>query len=1331
MTEKNHSEIKKQKKSTGLILVGSIALAAALVLLTVFVIVPAIRYNNAEKALNEGRFEDSITGFTELKEYRDAPERVKEATYAYADNRQQAGDTSAAGLFASIPGYRDSDSRSVQAEAERLFDQGEYAAACDLYQQLGTDYQSRADEYSALYSEAERLFDESLFDDSVAAFTALGMYADAKDRIPEVTYAKAETLRVSGDTAGAEVIFVSLGEYRDSANKAVQAKADGMFLENRYAEAYEVYITLDENYQTHADDYQQLYDNAVEKLETGLYDEAISGFMALGGYSDVELRISETKYRKAEALRVNGDTEAAEEIFLSLGNYQDSTNKAMQTKADGLYNAGDYDAAYDIYAALNENYQTNAQGYAGLYQKAEELAAAGSYDEAVAIFESLGAYGDAKDRIPEVTYDKAEALRAGGETVAAEEIFLKLGEYKDSADKAVQTKADGLYNAGDYAGAYDIYATLGEDYQTNTEGYEALYQKAEELAAAGSYDESAAIFGSLGAYCDAKDRIPEVIYDKAEALRASGDTEAAEEIFLGLGEYQDSANKAVQAKADGLFIDECYADAYEVYITLDENYQTHADDYQQLYSNAVEKLETGLYDEAISGFEALGNYSDVELRITETKYRKAEALRASGDTEAAEEIFLSLGEYQDSANKAVQAKADGMYNAGDYAGAYDIYAALGENYQTNAEGYKAKNQQAEELAAAGSYDEAVAIFGSLGAYGDAKDRIPEVTYDKAEALRVSGKTSEAEEIFLGLGEYKDSVNKVIQAKADTLFLEERYAEAYGVYILLDENYQTHSTDYQQLYDSAVQKLEAGLYDEAITGFEALGSYSDVELRITETEYRKAEALRADGDTEAAEEIFLSLGEYQDSADKAAQAKADGLYNAGDYAGANDIYAALGENYQTNAEGYKAKYQQAEELAAAGSYDEAVAVFGSLGAYGDAKDKVSEVTYSKANALAAAGSYDEAVSIFTELGDYADAKEQISATTYAKAEALRKNGKRMEAVDILEGLNDWGEARNTIAEIGHEYLVEGDMDSAYAVCAKVGDLPESRADLQTAADYYIENAAYAKAIDAYNAIIDDGEAAEKREAIQQDIYAEADAAFSARRFDEAESLFAELTDYEDSEKRRKASARKGFLDEKYTVGSAAIFGSYEQDNDTDNGPEPLEWIVLRRDGDKALLMTRYAIDTITYKNSNVFSTWETSTARNWLNGVFMDSAFTGPEKNCLLDTGIHDRRIVLKGVTYPEGHPTNDKVFILSKNEHILYTGKYRKAEPTPYAVANGAWTAPNGCCYYWVRSQTIRDDHYGLYVSAVGNFNWYYARSQTRCIRPAVWVDLDAEGSGF
>ena len=39
----------------------------------------------------------------------------------------------------------------------------------------------------------------------------------------------------------------------------------------------------------------------------------------------------------------------------------------------------------------------------------------------------------------------------------------------------------------------------------------------------------------------------------------------------------------------------------------------------------------------------------------------------------------------------------------------------------------------------------------------------------------------------------------------------------------------------------------------------------------------------------------------------------------------------------------------------------------------------------------------------------------------------------------------------------------------------------------------------------------------------------------------------------------------------------LFGSYEQDGDAANGKEPIEWLVLARDGDKALLLSKYALD----------------------------------------------------------------------------------------------------------------------------------------------------------
>ena len=41
-----------------------------------------------------------------------------------------------------------------------------------------------------------------------------------------------------------------------------------------------------------------------------------------------------------------------------------------------------------------------------------------------------------------------------------------------------------------------------------------------------------------------------------------------------------------------------------------------------------------------------------------------------------------------------------------------------------------------------------------------------------------------------------------------------------------------------------------------------------------------------------------------------------------------------------------------------------------------------------------------------------------------------------------------------------------------------------------------------------------------------------------------------------------------------VGDSFTFGSYEQDNDLNNGTEPIEWQVLAIENNRALLISRY-------------------------------------------------------------------------------------------------------------------------------------------------------------
>ena len=63
----------------------------------------------------------------------------------------------------------------------------------------------------------------------------------------------------------------------------------------------------------------------------------------------------------------------------------------------------------------------------------------------------------------------------------------------------------------------------------------------------------------------------------------------------------------------------------------------------------------------------------------------------------------------------------------------------------------------------------------------------------------------------------------------------------------------------------------------------------------------------------------------------------------------------------------------------------------------------------------------------------------------------------------------------------------------------------------------------------------------------------------------------------------------------STGTYVLFGHYEQDGDTSNGPEPIEWIVLDESDGKMLLLSRFILDHKRYNEEPADElTWETCT-----------------------------------------------------------------------------------------------------------------------------------------
>lgn len=193
-----------------------------------------------------------------------------------------------------------------------------------------------------------------------------------------------------------------------------------------------------------------------------------------------------------------------------------------------------------------------------------------------------------------------------------------------------------------------------------------------------------------------------------------------------------------------------------------------------------------------------------------------------------------------------------------------------------------------------------------------------------------------------------------------------------------------------------------------------------------------------------------------------------------------------------------------------------------------------------------------------------------------------------------------------------------------------------------------------------------------------------------------------------------------------IGSYVTFGHYEQDNDFDNGKEAIEWLVLDVQGGRTLLISRYALDCQVYNRRYTSVSWNDCSLRAWLNGPFMNNAFSAEEQSAILTTSV-DNGSSQGYYSTGSGVNTQDKLFLLSYQEAWKYfkNSEARKCKPTVYAIAQNAWASSDGYCWWWLRSP-------GLSGSTACLVNYYGARFDYRVdqnfdgVRPAMWVDLSS-----
>ena len=89
-----------------------------------------------------------------------------------------------------------------------------------------------------------------------------------------------------------------------------------------------------------------------------------------------------------------------------------------------------------------------------------------------------------------------------------------------------------------------------------------------------------------------------------------------------------------------------------------------------------------------------------------------------------------------------------------------------------------------------------------------------------------------------------------------------------------------------------------------------------------------------------------------------------------------------------------------------------------------------------------------------------------------------------------------------------------------------------------------------------------------------------------------------------------------------VGDTVTFGTYEQNNNYSDGNESIEWIVIDKQEDKIMVVSKCIIAMQPFNTTNEgHISWEKCTLRKWLNNDFLNEAFSDAEKKLISDTTV--------------------------------------------------------------------------------------------------------------
>lgn len=373
--------MKQSGKKTALAAMG---LCAAL-MLTGCVKSDAAKYEDAQKLVREGAYDEAITAFTEIDGYEDSS---KYLMYIKAIQMAESGQRDlAVSTLTTLGDFADSKMLAIYYQAQEDEAKQEYENADALYRTIAT-FKGSAERIAAI---PDLILDRDFANSKIE----VEWYGDCSEMIVllEETYSADENKMKQ--------------QIYDYAQERLELK--------EYDEAYKLFQALARRgYSDSAVRMKDVvYAYAQDEMSQGEYQTALDTLSSLTDYPAAEEAIRECRYQLAMQAEADGQYAKAYAEYADLGEYKDCADKAARFEngyaaATALLAEGEYDNAKSAFEALKDYADAEKMAKESVYQKGKKQLADGQFDDAKATFESLEDYADAQTKAKESVYQKGE-----------------------------------------------------------------------------------------------------------------------------------------------------------------------------------------------------------------------------------------------------------------------------------------------------------------------------------------------------------------------------------------------------------------------------------------------------------------------------------------------------------------------------------------------------------------------------------------------------------------------------------------------------------------------------------------------------------------------------------------------------------------------------------------------------------------------------------------------------------------------------------------------------------------------------------------------------------